>query len=84
MYLNNVLIFPHISITMTPHVLHRRTSSNLFLRQIDIGSIQQLQVLLSCGTKSKNKQKISIKKYLKDLSPEKFKTVVSNFYLKSY
>ena len=32
--------FPQISITVKPPVLHRVTSQNFFMRQIDMGSIQ--------------------------------------------
>ena len=34
------LVFPQISITMKPQVLHRVTSQNFFIRQTDMGSIQ--------------------------------------------
>ena len=34
------LIFPQTSLTMKPQVLHRVTSQNFFIRQIDIESIQ--------------------------------------------
>ena len=34
------LVFPQISITMKPQVLHRVTSQNFFIRQIDMKSIQ--------------------------------------------
>ena len=43
-----------------------------------MGSIQELPVLLNRGIKSKNNKKM----LLKDLFPNKTKTVVSNFYLK--
>ena len=34
------LVFPQISISMKPQVLHRVTSWNVFIKQIDVGSIQ--------------------------------------------
>ena len=37
---NTWLVFPQTNITMKSQVLHSRTSLNLFIRQIDMGSIQ--------------------------------------------
>ena len=34
------LVFPQISIILKPQILHRVTSQNFFIRQIDMGSIQ--------------------------------------------
>ena len=39
-FLIHGLGFPQISITMKPQVLHRVTSQNFFIRQINMGSIQ--------------------------------------------
>ena len=35
-------LFPQINIIMKPQVLHKVTSQNFFIKQIDIGSIQSL------------------------------------------
>ena len=64
---------------MKPQVLHRVISQNFFIRQINMGSIQ----LSAVGSWNKiQKQLKNI--LLKDLSLNKIKTVVSNFYFKSY
>ena len=39
-FLIHGLVFPQISIIMKPQVLHRVTSQNFFVRQIDMGSIK--------------------------------------------
>ena len=58
---------------MKPQVLHRVTSQNFFIRQT-ISAVQ-----------SWNKIQKQLKNILlKDLPPNKTKTVVSNFYFKSY
>ena len=52
--------------------------TNVFIRQIDMGSIQQLKVLLSCGTKSENNKKICC---LKIYPPIKLKLLLVIFVL---
>ena len=66
---------------MKPQVLHRVTSQNVFIRQIDMGSIQQTVIAVESWNKIQ-KQLRNVR--LKDLSPNKIKTVATNFYLKSY
>ena len=39
---------------MKPQVLHRVISQNYFIKQIDMGNIQSLEMMLSHGAKSKN------------------------------
>ena len=38
---------------MKPQISHRVTSQNVFTKQLDMGSIKSLKVLLSCGTEAK-------------------------------
>ena len=65
---------------MKPQVLHRVISQNYFIKQIDMGSI-----ITVSAVESWNKAQKQLKNMLlKDLSPRKTKTIVSNFYFKSY
>ena len=51
-----------------------------FIFSSDQHNYETIQVLLILGIKSKKK----LKTLLKDLSPNNIKTVLSNFYIKSY
>ena len=61
---------------MKPQVLHRVTSQNFFIRKYSIS-------VSAVGSWNKIQKQLKNMR-LKDLSPNKIKTVVSNFYLKSY
>ena len=64
---------------MKPQVLHRVISQNYFIKQIDMGSTYSITV---SPVESWNKIQKQLKDMLlKDLSPKKIKTIVSNFYL---
>ena len=66
---------------MKPQVLHRVTLQNFFIRQIDMGS----NSITVSAVESWNKIQKQLKNVLlKDLPSNKIKTVVNNFYLKSY
>ena len=66
---------------MKSQVLHRVTSENFFIKQIDNGKYS----ITVSAVESWNKIQKQLKDMLlKDLSPRKIKTIVRNFYLKSY
>ena len=66
---------------MKPQVLHRVTSQNFFYEANRYGkyliTVSAVELWDKIQKQLKNMR-------LKDLSPNKIKTVVSNFYLKSY
>ena len=67
---------------MKTQVLQRVISQNYFISQIDMGGKYSITV---CAVESWKKLQKELKDMLlKDLSPRKIKTIVSNFYLKSY
>ena len=66
---------------MKPQVLHRVTLQNFFIRQIDMGSNSITVSAAESGNKIQKQLKNVL---LKDLPSNKIKTVVNNFYLKSY
>ena len=79
MFLTHGLVFPQISVTMKPQVLHSATSqkdkTNRYVKySITVSAVESWNKI----------QKQSKNMPLKNLSPNKIKTVVSNFYLKSY
>ena len=66
---------------MKSQVLHRVTSENFFIKQIDNGKYS----ITVSAVESWNKIQKQLKDMLlKDLSPRKIKTIVRNFYLKLY
>ena len=66
---------------MKLQVLHRVTSQNFFVKQIDMVS----NSITVSAVRSWNKMQKQLKHVLlKDLSPRKIKLIVSDFYLKSY
>ena len=67
---------------MKPQVLHRVTSQNFFIRQINMDVKHSITV---SAVESWNKIQKQLKNILlKDLSPNKTKAVASNFYFKPY
>ena len=72
------LVIPQINLTTKPQVLHRATSQN-FLRH----RYWKYSVTVS-AVEFRNKIQKQKNALLQDLSPNKIKTVVSNFLLKSY
>ena len=66
---------------MKPHVLHRVTSQKKKFKTNKYGKY----LITVSAVESWNKNQKQLKNILlKDLSPNKIKTVVSNFYFKSY
>ena len=79
-FLKHGLVFPQTNITMKPQVLHRGTSSNFFCQT---NRYEKCSITVSV-IESWNKIQKQLKSILlKDLSPNKIKTVVTNFYYKS-
>ena len=67
---------------MKTQVLQSVISQNYFISQIDMGG--KYSVTVSAVESWKKPPKELKDMLLKDLSPRKIKTIVSNFYLKSY
>ena len=75
------LVLPQISITMKPQVLHRVTLQNVFLKTNRYGKYSITVSAIELWSKVKTQLKNML---LKDLSPNKIETFISNFYLKSH